>query len=66
MVWTAEFMNTAIEAVIDLVSPQQNPLAKAGKDIAAAAVLITALASVLIGVLILGPPLLSFVERIIP
>ncbi len=58
MVWTAEFMNTALESVVDLASPRLHPLAKAGKDVAAAAVLITALASVLIGLLILGPPLL--------
>lgn len=66
MVWTAEFMNTAIEAVFDLVSPQQNPLAKVGKDVAAAAVLITAIASALIGFLILGPPLFVYVERYLP
>jgi len=57
MVFTAEFINTAIEAVVDLASPQKNPLAKVGKDVGAAAVLIAALAAVLIGLLILGPPL---------
>jgi len=57
MVFTAEFINTAIEAVVDLASPQKHPLAKVGKDVGAAAVLITALAAVLIGLLILGPPL---------
>jgi diacylglycerol kinase (ATP) len=57
MVWTAEFINTALEAVVDLASPQNHPLAKAGKDVGAAAVLIAALISVLVGLLILGPPL---------
>jgi diacylglycerol kinase (ATP) len=57
MVWTAEFINTALEAVVDLASPEQHPLAKVGKDVGAAAVLIAAVASVLIGLLILGPPL---------
>ncbi|GAB4500318.1 MAG: diacylglycerol kinase [Anaerolineales bacterium] len=57
MVWTAEFINTALEAIVDLASPQHHPLAKVGKDVGAAAVLIAALASVLIGLLILGPPL---------
>jgi diacylglycerol kinase (ATP) len=57
LVWTAEFINTALEAVVDLASPQQHPLAKIGKDVAAAAVLLVAIASVLIGLLILGPPL---------
>ena len=57
MVWAAEFFNTSIEAVVDLASPAKHPLAKVGKDVGAAAVLIAALASVLIGLLILGPPL---------
>jgi diacylglycerol kinase (ATP) len=58
-VWTAEFLNTALEAIVDLTSPHQHPLAKVGKDVGAAAVLIAALASVLVGLLILGPPLLE-------
>jgi diacylglycerol kinase (ATP) len=57
LVWTAEFINTALEAVVDLASPQDHPLAKVGKDVGAAAVLIAALISILIGLLILGPPL---------
>ncbi len=57
LVWTAEFLNTALEAVVDLASPQQHPLAQIGKDVGAAAVLIAALVSILIGLLILGPPL---------
>ena len=57
MVFTAEFINTAIEAVVDLASPAQHPLAKVGKDVGAGAVLVAALAAVLVGLLILGPPL---------
>jgi len=57
MVWTAEFINTALEAVVDLASPQKHQLAKVGKDVGAAAVLIAALAAILVGLLILGPPL---------
>jgi diacylglycerol kinase (ATP) len=57
LVWTAEFINTALEAVVDLASPQHHPLAKVGKDVGAAAVLFAALTSVVIGLLILGPPL---------
>jgi diacylglycerol kinase len=57
MVFTAEFINTAIEAVVDLASPQKHPLAKVGKDVGAAAVLVAAFSAVLIGLLILGPPL---------
>ncbi len=55
--WADEFFNTAIEAAVDLASPSEHPLAKIGKDVAAAAVLIAALTSILIGLLILGPPL---------
>jgi diacylglycerol kinase (ATP) len=57
LVWTAEFINTALEAVVDLASPEQHELARTGKDVGAAAVLIAAGSSVLIGILILGPPL---------
>jgi diacylglycerol kinase len=59
LVWTAEFINTALEAVVDLASPQKHPLAKVGKDVGAAAVLIASLAAILVGLLILGPPLLE-------
>lgn len=63
MVFTAEFLNTAIEAVVDLASPQKHPLAKVGKDVGAGAVLIAAIAALLIGALILGPPLWA---RLVP
>ena len=58
-VWVGEFLNTAIEAVVDMASPEFHPLAKVAKDVAAAAVLLAAIAAVLIGLLILGPPLVS-------
>lgn len=57
LVFTAEFINTAIESVVDLATQEHHPLAKAGKDVGAAAVLVAALAAILIGLLILGPPL---------
>lgn len=59
LVWVTEFINTSIEAVVDLASPAHHPLAKVGKDVGAAAVLIAASAAVLVGLLILGPPLVS-------
>jgi diacylglycerol kinase len=59
MVFTAELINTAIEAVVDLASPTYHPLAKVGKDVGAGAVLVAALAAVIVGLLILGPPLWS-------
>jgi diacylglycerol kinase (ATP) len=57
MVFTAEFINTAIEAIVDLASPSHHPLAKVGKDVGAGAVLVAALAAIIVGFLILGPPL---------
>lgn len=57
LVWTAEFLNTALEAVVNLASPEQHQLAQVGKDVGAAAVLIAAGSAALIGFLILGPPL---------
>lgn len=64
MVFAAEFINTAIEAVVDLATTEHHPLAKVGKDVGAAAVLIAALAAVLVGLLILGPPLLEKLKEI--
>jgi len=57
LVWLAEFLNTALEAVVDLASPEHHPLARVGKDVGAAAVLIAAVTSLLVGLLVLGPPL---------
>ena len=51
----AEMINTAIENVVDLASPEQHPLAGKAKDIAAGAVLICAIISVVIGLLIFVP-----------
>jgi diacylglycerol kinase len=64
MVFAAEFINTAIEAVVDLATREHHPLAKVGKDVGAAAVLIAALAAVLVGLLILGPPLLVKLKEV--
>src|SRR5574340_561728 len=63
LVWMAEIFNTALEALVDLVSPQQHPLAKIAKDVSAAAVLVGAIASILIGLLILLPPLLELLTH---
>lgn len=56
-VWTAELLNTAVERLTDLVSPEPHPLAGQAKDVAAAAVLATAVAAAVVGALVLGPPL---------
>jgi diacylglycerol kinase (ATP) len=58
MVLAAEMVNTVIEATVDLASPGYHPLAKVAKDVAAGAVLVTALGAVVIGVCIFVPHLL--------
>jgi diacylglycerol kinase len=65
LVWIAEFLNTALEAVVDLATNhQQHELARVGKDVGAAAVLIAAISSVVIGLLVLGPPLWSIIKSL--
>jgi diacylglycerol kinase len=59
IVWMAEFVNAAVEAAVNLAAPELHPMAKVGKDVASAAVLLGVVASVIIGLLILGPPLLA-------
>ncbi len=61
-VWVAELINTALEAVVDMTMPHPHPLAKAAKDVAAGAVLVGACGAVLIGLLVLGPPLLAWLR----
>jgi diacylglycerol kinase (ATP) len=57
LVLVAEAFNTALEALVDLVCPEQHPLAGVVKDVGAGAVTLAALAAVMVGVLVLGPPL---------
>jgi diacylglycerol kinase len=59
VVWMAEFANTALEAIVDLSSPDIHPLAKVAKDVSAGMVLVGAIGAVLVGLLILGPPLVA-------
>lgn len=59
LVWLSEAFNTALEAFIDLVIPDTHPLAGIAKDTAAAAVLIAAITAAIIGILVLGLPLLQ-------
>ena len=60
MVIGAELFNTAIERLVDLVSPRRNPLAGQVKDIAAGAVLVCALAAIAVGLIIFVPYLTRF------
>jgi diacylglycerol kinase len=58
IVWMAEFLNAAVEAVVNLATDEWHPMAKVGKDVAAAAVLLGVVAAVIVGLLVMGPPLL--------
>ena len=60
MVIAAELFNSAIERLVDLVSPQRHPLAGQIKDIAAGSVLICALAAMVVGLIIFIPYLTRF------
>ena len=64
LVFTAEGINTAIEATVDLASPGRHPLAERAKDVAAGAVLLASLAAAIIGLLIFGPRVLALVARL--
>ena len=51
----AELFNTAIETIVDMVSPEKNPKAKLAKDISAAAVLALSIGAAVVGVVIFIP-----------
>jgi diacylglycerol kinase len=56
-VFIAEMFNTVFELCIDLASPDYQPLAKIAKDVAAGAVLLSAILSIVIGLFVFGPHL---------
>lgn len=62
LVISLELVNTAIEAVVDLASPDIHPLAKKAKDCAAGAVLVSAIFAAVIGLIIFIPKLLEEVH----
>ncbi len=62
LVFSLEMVNTAIEKCIDLVSPEFHPLAKQAKDVAAGAVLLAAMFSVIVGIMVFGGRLLQFIS----
>ena len=57
LVWVSEVVNTALESVVDLASPEIHPLARYAKDAAAGAVLLAAVSSIIIGLLLFVPKL---------
>jgi diacylglycerol kinase len=59
IVWAMEAVNTAVERLADAAVPEIHPLIAQAKDAAAGAVLIAVLGAVVVGLLVLGPPLLG-------
>lgn len=57
-VWTAEALNTAFEFLTDVASPTFHPVAAHAKDVAAGAVLLSAVGALVIAALVLGPHLM--------
>ncbi|WP_179032942.1 diacylglycerol kinase family protein [Paenibacillus kribbensis] len=64
LVIVAELVNTAVEAAVDLISPDIHPLAKAAKDTAAGAVLLAAVFAVIIGIFVFYSPLLTLIRQL--
>ena len=62
LVIVAEALNTGIELAVTLASPERRPEAKAAKDIAAGAVLISAITALAVGVAVFGPRLLVIIR----
>jgi len=56
LVWVAELFNTAVEVMVDFISPEKHVAAKICKDVSAGSVLVTVIISILVGLLIFGPP----------
>ncbi len=64
LVISLELVNTAVEAVVDLVTEEKKPLAKIAKDTAAGAVLFAAIVSAIIGCIIFLPYVLELLGKI--
>src|SRR2546428_4957883 len=63
IVWTAEALNTAFEFLADVASPEFHPTVRDAKDVAAGAVLLTALAATVIGLVIFWPHFAKLLQR---
>jgi diacylglycerol kinase len=62
LVLVIEMLNTAVEAAVDLASPDRHPLAKIAKDVTAGAVLVAAIGAVLVALALFGPRLLALAK----
>ncbi len=59
-----ELLNTVLEAIVDLVSPDFKPAAKVAKDVSAACVLTAAFMSILVGFMLFAPKLLAVFDSV--
>jgi diacylglycerol kinase len=59
LAWITEALNTGIEAAVDLAMPDVHPLAKVAKDVGSAAALLSATLSLVVSIMLLGPPLIA-------
>ena len=62
LVISAELFNTTIETVVDMITKEKNEKAKLAKDVAAGAVLVLAMGSVVVGLIIFIPKILEFIK----
>ena len=65
-VWTAEALNTALELLADVASPEFHPLVEMAKDVAAGGVLVSAAGAAIIGLLVLGPHFPALFAKLMP
>lgn len=65
LVIAAELINSSIEAIVDLISPEKNSLAKVAKDTASGAVLILAFTALIGGLIIFVPKIITLIEGMI-
>jgi diacylglycerol kinase len=63
IVWIIEAINTVFERLFDLMDQNINPIVKIGKDVSAAAVLISAIVSLIIGFIIFSPSIIRFFQK---
>jgi diacylglycerol kinase len=61
-VLAAELLNTAIERAVDIAAPEKHPLAEKAKDIAAGAVLVISIFTVIIGLIIFLPRIIGLIS----
>nr|WP_049788793.1 diacylglycerol kinase family protein [Paenibacillus lautus] len=64
VVFIAELVNTAVEAIIDLVSPEEHVLARVAKDTAAGAALVAAVFAVVIGIMVFYEPVWKWIQTL--